>query len=85
MAPMFILPNRCPEVAFSNPISKTGAAMLVKKGNPKQIESYEDAAKNKAVIVAVVSRAAEQCFARKAGVPDDRILPLQDPGACFLL
>ncbi|WP_439366095.1 transporter substrate-binding domain-containing protein [Bradyrhizobium sp. DASA03005] len=79
VVPMFILPNRCREVAFSNPISKTGAAMLVKNGNPKQIQSYEDAAKNKGVIVAVMSGAAEQGCARKAGVPDDRILPLQDP------
>ncbi|MCA1510401.1 ectoine/hydroxyectoine ABC transporter substrate-binding protein EhuB [Bradyrhizobium sp. NBAIM01] len=81
VVPMFILPNRCREVAFSNPISQTGAAMLVKKGNPKQIQSYEDAAKNKDVIVAVMSGAAEQGFARKAGIPDDRIMPLQDPGA----
>jgi len=79
--PMFILPSRCREVAFSNPISKSEAAMLVKKGNPKKIQSYEDAARNKNVTVAVMSGAAEQAYARKAGIPDHRILPLQDPGA----
>jgi polar amino acid transport system substrate-binding protein len=79
--PMFILPSRCREVAFANPVVKTDSAMLVKKGNPKKIQSYEDAAKKKDVIVAVMSGAAEHNFARRAGVPDDRILPLQDPGA----
>jgi len=79
--PMFILPSRCREVAFSEPLRKTPGAMLVAKGNPKAIHSYEDVAKNPQVKLAVMAGAAEQNYARRAGVPEDRILPFQDPGA----
>lgn len=78
---MFILPTRCQEVAFAEPVVKTDSAMLVKKGNPANIHSYEDVAKNPKITLAVMAGAAEQGYARRAGVPDDRILALQDPGA----
>ncbi|SFQ35899.1 amino acid ABC transporter substrate-binding protein, PAAT family [Bradyrhizobium sp. Ghvi] len=78
---MFILPTRCQEVAFADPIVKTDSAMLVKKGNPKNIHSYEDVAKNPSVILAVMAGTAEQGYARRGGVPDNRILALQDPAA----
>lgn len=79
--PMFILPARCREVAFSEPLRKTGAAMLVAKGNPKGIHSYEDVAKNQRARVAVMAGAAEQNYARRAGISEDRILAFQDQGA----
>jgi polar amino acid transport system substrate-binding protein len=79
--PMFILPSRCQEVAFANPLTKTDSAMLVKKGNPKNIHSYEDVAKNADVTLSVMAGTAEQGYARRAGVPDNRIVALQDPGA----
>lgn len=79
VTPIFILPARCREVAFSNPTTKTDAAMLVRKGNPKGIHSYEDAARMSNVTVAVMAGAAEHGYARRAGIPDERILPLTDP------
>lgn len=78
---MFILPTRCTAVAFAEPMSKNGAAMLVKRGNPKNLHSYEDVAKNPSVRVAAMSGAAEEKYLLKAGLPTDRIVPLQDPGA----
>lgn len=78
---MFILPARCTQVAFSAPVSKTDSAMLVRTGNPKAIHSYEDVARNSELRLAVMSGAAEQNYARRAGIPDARILPLQDPSA----
>lgn len=78
---MFILPARCREVAFSEPFLRNESAMLVNKSNPKNIHSYEDVAKNSKAIVAVMSGAAEHNYARRAGVPDERILALQDPAA----
>lgn len=78
---MFILPTRCEAVAFAEPLSKTGGAMLVKKGNPKDIHSYEDVANDPDVRVAVMAGAAEGRYLAKAGVPEDRIVALQDPGA----
>ena len=40
-AEMAILPQRCQQVAFSEPDSSYGEGLLVKKGNPKDIHSYE--------------------------------------------
>jgi polar amino acid transport system substrate-binding protein len=77
---IFILPKRCELVAFSNPIWKGGSAFLVAKGNPKNLHSYEDAANGDAV-VGVMAGAVENDYAKKAGIPDDRIMPLQDAAA----
>ena len=78
---MFILPKRCAEVAFSEPMLRTIEGLLVKVGNPKNLHSYEDVAKHADAIIAIVAGGAEHDFARKAGVPEDRILVLQDAGA----
>lgn len=81
LQPMFILPARCQEVGFAEPVMRTGSAFLVRKGNPKGLHSYADVAKNSNAAIAVMAGAAEDGFARRAGIPNDRIVPLQDPGA----
>lgn len=78
---IYILPKRCEEVAFSEPLSASTSALLVQKGNPKNLHSYEDAAKSTNAIVAVMAGAVEQDYAHHAGVPSDRLLVLQDQGA----
>jgi polar amino acid transport system substrate-binding protein len=55
--------------------------LLVRKGNPKRLHSYESLAKHPNATITVMAGAAEHGFARRAGVPEHRILPLQDPGA----
>lgn len=77
---MFILPKRCELVAFSNPIWRGGSAFLVKTGNPKNLHSYDDVAKGDA-IVGVMAGAVEQEYAKKAGIPDDRVTQLADAAA----
>jgi polar amino acid transport system substrate-binding protein len=77
---VFILPKRCALVAFSNPIWRGGSAFLVAKGNPKNLHSYDDAAKGDA-IVGVMAGAVEQDYARKAGIPDERVTALPDAAA----
>lgn len=74
---IYIRPQRCELVAFSEPVERGGTAFLVAKGNPKNIHSYEDVVKGDAV-VGVMAGAVEHGYATKAGIPDDRILPLQD-------
>jgi polar amino acid transport system substrate-binding protein len=74
---IFVRPQRCQVVAFSEPTEKGGSAFLVAKGNPKGLHSYDDAAKGDAK-VGVMAGAVEQSYAQKAGIPDDRIVPLQD-------
>jgi polar amino acid transport system substrate-binding protein len=77
---VFILPKRCAIVSFSNPIWRGGSAFLVAKGNPKGLHSYDDVAKGDA-IVGVMSGAVENDYAKKAGIPDERIVALQDAAA----
>ena len=43
-AGMYITPERCRAIAFTNPTYKIGEAFLVKAGNPLQLNSYEDVA-----------------------------------------
>jgi polar amino acid transport system substrate-binding protein len=74
---IFIRPARCQLVAFSEPLERGGTAFLVAKGNPMNIHSYDDVVKGTA-IVGVMSGAVEEGYAKKAGIPEDRILPLGD-------
>lgn len=77
---VFVLPKRCALVAFSEPIWRGGSAFLVAAGNPKNLHSYDDAVDGDAV-VGVMAGAVEHDYAVKAGMPDDRIIPLQDAAA----
>lgn len=77
-AGMYILPERCKEIAFTHPTYKTGEAFLVKKGNPLKLHSYEDLAKTPDARLGVVAGAVELGYARAVGVPEDRIVILPD-------
>lgn len=80
-AGMFVLPKRCRAVLFTDPHYSLGSALLVKKGNPKNLHSYEDIAKNADTKIAVLAGAVEQDYARAAGIPDARMLLTPDAAA----
>ncbi|HET7714993.1 MAG TPA: ectoine/hydroxyectoine ABC transporter substrate-binding protein EhuB [Bauldia sp.] len=77
---VFILPKRCALVSFSNPIWRGGTAFAVLAGNPKNLHSFDDVVKAGAT-VGVMSGAIENDYAKKAGIPDDKIMPLADAAA----
>lgn len=77
-AGMFITPERCKQVAFSNPTYRLGQGFLVKTDNPEKLHSYADVAKNAEATLAVMAGAVEQGYAKRAGIPEDRILVLPD-------
>jgi polar amino acid transport system substrate-binding protein len=77
-AGMYITPPRCEQIAFSNPTYGIGEAFVVRKGNPKNLHSYEDVAKNKNAILGVVTGAIERDYAAKTGVPAARVKVLPD-------
>ena len=77
-AGMFILPERCREIAFSEPTYNIGQAFLIRAGNPKRLHSYEDVAKNPDAILCVMEGAAEGGYARATGIPDSRIFTVPD-------
>ena len=69
-----ISPERCKQVAFTEPNSSYGEGLLVKKGNPKQLTTYADIAKDPALKVAVVSGANNVDFLRAVGVKEEQIV-----------
>ena len=77
-AGMFIIPERCREIAFSEPTFSLGQAFLVKKGNPLNLHRYEDVAKNPNAILCVMKGAVEGNYARAVGIPESRIFIVPD-------
>ncbi|WP_105429695.1 ectoine/hydroxyectoine ABC transporter substrate-binding protein EhuB [Neorhizobium sp. T6_25] len=69
-----ISPERCKQVAFTEPNSSYGEGLLVKKGNPKRLTTYGDIAKDPSLKVAVVSGANNVDFLRAVGVKDEQIV-----------
>ena len=52
--------------------------LIVAKGNPKALHSYEDIAKAGDVRLGLVAGTTDLKYARDAGMPDDRIVQLGD-------
>lgn len=71
-AGLFMKPERCAAVAYSEPVLCDAEAMLVKKGNPKGFKSYEDVAKDTAATIGAPGGGTEEKLALNAGVPRDR-------------
>ena len=72
-----ISPERCKQVAFTEPNSSYGEGLLVKKGNPKGLKTYADIAKDPSLKVAVVSGANNIDFLRAVGVKDSQVVFIQ--------
>src|SRR5690606_13086399 len=77
-AGMYVTPERCQQVAFSNPTYGVGQSFLVQKGNPKNLHSYEDIAKQDDAKLGVVVGAIEGEYARKSEIPVDRVVVFPD-------
>ena len=67
-AGMFVNPQRCAEIAFSEPSYGIGQAMLVPEGNPKGIVDYASFTENEDLKLAVMAGAVEAGYANDAGV-----------------
>lgn len=81
-AGMAILPKRCEQIAFSAPDYVTPTALLVPKGNPKNVKDFKDIAKE-GVSVAVFSGTIEQSAAKDAGVPDSKIVTFDNQNSLY--
>ena len=80
-AGMFVTPERCKQVDFSEPTYGIGQAFLVADGNPKDLQTYEDIKENSDTTLAVMAGAIERTYARDAGVPDDQVMVVPDTAA----
>lgn len=77
-AGMFITPDRCGRVLFSEPDFCVEQAFLVPAGNPAGIIRYEDLAR-RGLRVGVLVGAVEGDQAADAGIPPGRIRPMDTP------
>ncbi len=74
-AEMAILPQRCKEVLFSEPNSSYGEGLLVAKGNPDNLHSFEAFAKSDKKI-AIMAGADQLEMLQALGVPADRMVTI---------
>ena len=77
-AGMYITPERCKQVLFTDPHYRLLDTLLVAEGNPKNLRSYEDIANNPDVKIAIMSGTVNLGYARKAGIKDSQILQVPD-------
>lgn len=76
-AGMYINKERCAQVLFADPEYQMLDSFIVRKGNPKNLRSYEDVVRAKARF-ATGSGYAEIAYAVAAGYPEKDIVILQD-------
>ncbi|MCV3768126.1 ectoine/hydroxyectoine ABC transporter substrate-binding protein EhuB [Rhizobium sp. TRM95796] len=76
-----ITPERCGQVVFSEPDLSVLDGLIVKKGNPKNIHSYADIAKNPDIKLSGGRGSLNTKNALDAGVPTDQVLQLTDAQA----
>ncbi|WP_236700347.1 ectoine/hydroxyectoine ABC transporter substrate-binding protein EhuB [Allosalinactinospora lopnorensis] len=84
-AGMAITPERCQEVAFTNPDYLARTAFLVPEGNPEGIESFGAFVENQDLTLGVMNATVEQQTAEDAGVPGDQVQTAADPSSLFEL
>ncbi|WP_445682101.1 ectoine/hydroxyectoine ABC transporter substrate-binding protein EhuB [Radicibacter daui] len=77
-AGLFMKPERCKAVAYSEPILCDAEALLVKKGNPMGFASYKDIADNPKARIGAPGGGTEEKLALQAGVPRDRVIVVPD-------
>ena len=72
-AGVFITPERCEQVAFTEPTATSPEAFMVAAGNPHDIQHFEDFADNPDITLAVLNGSVEQTYAEYFGVPADQM------------
>ncbi|MGE4405719.1 ectoine/hydroxyectoine ABC transporter substrate-binding protein EhuB [Pseudomonas sp.] len=77
-AGMYITPERCKQVLFTDPHYRLLDTLLVAEGNPKKLRSYEDIAGNPQVKLAIMSGTVNLGYARQAGIKDSQIVQVPD-------
>jgi polar amino acid transport system substrate-binding protein len=77
-AGLFMKPERCAAVAYSQPILCDAEAFALKKGNPLGLKSYKDIADNPDAKIGAPGGGTEEKLALEAGVPRDRVIVVPD-------
>lgn len=77
-AGLFMKPERCAAVAYSEPVLCDAEAFALKKGNPLKLKSYKDIADNPDARIGAPGGGTEEKLALEAGVPRDRVIVVPD-------
>ncbi|WP_409529974.1 ectoine/hydroxyectoine ABC transporter substrate-binding protein EhuB [Shinella zoogloeoides] len=77
-AGLFMKPERCAAVAYSEPVLCDAEAFALKKGNPLGLKSYKDIADNPDAKIGAPGGGTEEKLALEAGVPRDRVIVVPD-------
>ena len=78
-AGMFITPERCKKISFSEPTYGIGQAFLVRRGNPKKLVDYGAIRNTNEATLGVMKGTAEKEYARESGIPVKRIKEYVSP------
>jgi polar amino acid transport system substrate-binding protein len=70
---MYILPERCRNVVFTEPLAKFAEALLVPNGNPKDLHSFDDI-RDKGLTLVTTAGSDTVKNAKDAGIPEDRVM-----------
>lgn len=76
-AGMYITPQRCKQIAFSNPTYRIGEAFIVARGNPRELHGYADIVRTGARL-GVVAGAVELTYAKQLGIPEKNLVIYND-------
>jgi polar amino acid transport system substrate-binding protein len=77
-AGLFMKPERCAAVAYSEPVLCDAEAFLLPKGNPKGFKSFADIAADDTATIGAPGGGTEEKLALEAGVPRDRVIVVPD-------
>lgn len=77
-AGVFITPERCEQVAFSEPTATSPEAFLVAEGNPHGIEHFTSFVDNPDIKLAVLNASVEQSYAEYFEVPESQLELIPD-------
>jgi polar amino acid transport system substrate-binding protein len=77
-AGLFMRPERCEAVAYSEPVLCDAEAFLVRAGNPKGLNTFADIAAHADASIGAPGGGTEERLALEAGVPRDRVIVVPD-------
>ncbi len=77
-AGMYITPERAQRATFSEPIFHASQGLLVARGNPHGLHSYEDLRTDPTLRAAVLAGAVEEKMLRRMGVADQQLVEVPD-------
>jgi polar amino acid transport system substrate-binding protein len=77
-AGMYVKPDRCEQILFSEPTYSIGEAFAVQQGNPKGLATYTEVAAQPDVKLGVMTGAIQKDYAMKSGVKEDQIMSFPD-------